>query len=146
MEGIYIDEGFSENEIWSIFNTIYNKLEDEDEIYFDVTHAFRSIPLFSTILFNFARFMKNVTVKAVYYGAFEKLGSAYVVREMEVKNRIAPIIDLTHLVKLQNFTQVASGFVEYGKIGKVGSILNSSDFSKKMVCGLLEERRQMQAV
>ncbi len=132
VEDVYIDEGFSEDEIWSIFNTVYSKLEDGDEIYFDVTHAFRSIPLFSTILFDFARFIKNATVKAVYYGAFEKLGPAYVVREMELKNRIAPIIDLTHLIKLQNLTQVANGFVEYGKIGKIGSILNSSDFSKKM--------------
>ena len=54
IEQLDIKAGFSKTEIWSIFNTVYNKLIDYDHIYFDVTHAFRSIPIFpsccSTIL------------------------------------------------------------------------------------------------
>ena len=52
-----IPEGFSEDEIWNIFDIVYEQLKENDEIYFDVTHAFRSIPMFSTVLFNYAHFM-----------------------------------------------------------------------------------------
>ena len=96
-----ISEGFSEEEIWSIFNSVYGKLQEEDEIYFDVTHSFRSIPLFSTILFNYAHYLKRTNLVGVYYGAFEKLGPAYMVRHIPVEERIAPIIDLTSIVRLQ---------------------------------------------
>ena len=45
-EMVEIKEGFSEEDIWSIFNSVYDKLEKDDNIIFDVTHAFRSIPMF----------------------------------------------------------------------------------------------------
>lgn len=129
VEGVLIEEGFSENEIWSIFNVVYQKLENEDEIYFDVTHAFRSIPMFSTVLFNFANLMKGTKLKAVHYGAFEKLGPAYKVKNIPLEERLAPIIDLTSIIELQGLTQIASGFVDYGKIGKIGSMLSIPEFS-----------------
>lgn len=132
VEGVMIEEGFTKNEIWSIFDVVYDKLEEDDEIYFDVTHAFRSIPMFSTVLFNFAHLMKGTSLKSVHYGAFEKLGPAYEVKKMPLEDRVAPIIDLTSLIELQNLTQIASGFVEYGKIGKIGSMLNVSSFPSQM--------------
>lgn len=132
VEGVKIEDGFSEEEIWAIFNMVYGQLQEGDEIYFDVTHAFRSIPMFSTVLFNFSQFMKNTTLKSVHYGAFEKLGPAYKVKRMPLEERIAPIINLTGLINLQDLTQVANGFVEYGKIGKVGDILNTSVFPQKL--------------
>ena len=128
-----IEDGFSEKEIWSIFDEVYKQLNENDEIYFDVTHAFRSIPMFSTVLFSFSQFMKNTTLKSVHYGAFEKLGLAYKVKkEIALENRIAPVINLTGLINLQNLTQVSNGFVEYGKIGKVGNILSTSSFPQKL--------------
>ena len=48
-----IPEGFSETEIWRIFKIVFEKIQTGDEIFFDVTHAFRSIPIFSTIFFKF---------------------------------------------------------------------------------------------
>lgn len=132
VEGVKIDDGFSEDEIWSIFNIVYGKLKMDDEIYFDVTYAFRSIPLFSTVLFNFAQFTKGTTLKSVHYGAFEKLGPAFKVRAMPLEERIAPVINLTNLIKLQDLTQVANGFIEYGKIGRVGDILSTSTFPQKL--------------
>lgn len=76
--------------------------------------------------------MKGTTLHSVHYGAFEKLGPAFRVREMPLEERVAPVINLTNLIKLQNLTQVANGFIEYGKIGKVGEILNSSTFPRKL--------------
>lgn len=130
VEGILIKEGFSEEEIWSIFNTVYNKLKDNDEIYFDVTHAFRSIPLFSTVLFNFARFTKRVFLKSVHYGAFEILGPSYLVKNIPLEQRIAPIIDLTGLIELQKFNEIANAFIEYGRISHINNLFAEKENSQ----------------
>ena len=125
IEDYEIDEGFSEEEIWKIFTCVIDKLRDGDQIYFDVTHAFRSIPLFSVVLFNYARFMKNTKLVSIHYGAFEKLGPAYEVKEKPLDERIAPIIDLTSLVSLQTTNVAASNFFEFGKVGTIGSQLQA---------------------
>ena len=119
-----ISEGFSEEEIWSIFNSVYGKLQEEDEIYFDVTHSFRSIPLFSTILFNYSHYLKRTNLVGVYYGAFEKLGPAYMVRHIPVEERIAPIIDLTSIVRLQELTSAANNLHQYGKMSTLSDLIS----------------------
>lgn len=119
-----IPEGFSEDEIWGIFNCIYNYLQEEDRIHFDVTHAFRSIPLFSTVLFNYAQYMKQTTTFSIYYGAFETLGPVPEVKSMLLKDRIAPIIDLTSLINLQNITIAASDFTQFGKMGSFAGMID----------------------
>jgi len=125
-----IPEGFSEEEVWQIFDTVYENLNNEidgikDEIYFDVTHAFRSIPMFSTVLFNYASFLKGIKLKSVHYGAFEKLGPSFEVEKMPLEERVAPILNLTNLVELQNVTKFANNFVNYGRIKNIKDILNT---------------------
>lgn len=133
IEGYEIDEGFSEEEIWKIFTCVTDKLQSGDQIYFDVTHAFRSIPLFSVVLFNYARFMKNTKLVSIHYGAFEKLGPAYEVKEKPVDERVAPIIDLTSLVSLQNTNVAASNFFEFGKVGTIGNQLQAQTYNSTTV-------------
>lgn len=121
--GIEVKEGFTESDIWDIFNVIYNQLEKEDQIYFDVTHAFRSIPMFSTVLFNYSRFMKNTEVIGIYYGAFEKLGPTYEAKQMPLQDRIAPIIDMTNIARLQQYTDMASSLSTFGRVKRISQIL-----------------------
>lgn len=119
-----IPEGFTQDEIWMIFQTVFNKLENNDEIYLDVTHAFRSIPMFSTILLNYARLLKHTELKAIHYGAFEKLGPAFKVKaEIPIENRIAPVLDLMPLVDLQDWTIAARNYIDYGKTDKIHLLL-----------------------
>lgn len=110
-----IEAGFSEEEIWDIFDTVYAKLQPDDQIYFDVTHAFRSIPLFSIVLFNYSKFMKETHLMSIMYGAFEKLGPAFKVKEQPVDERVAPVIDLTNIARLQEYNQIASSLKDFGK-------------------------------
>ena len=42
---IDIKDGNNPTEIWENFNTFYNAIEENDEIYVDITHSFRSIPV-----------------------------------------------------------------------------------------------------
>jgi len=124
IEEVDIDTGFTEEETWSIFDTVYQKLMTRDEIYFDVTHAFRSIPLFSMVLFNYCKFMKNTNVVSVVYGAFEKLGPATLVKKIPLEKRIAQVLDLTNIVRLQEYNQIASDLKKYGKIKSITRFIN----------------------
>lgn len=141
VEGCLIPEGFSEEEVWSIFDTVYEKLQEDDEIYLDVTHAFRSIPLFSTVLFHYSHFMHNTTLCHVCYGAFEKLGPAPVVKQSipDPNNRVAPVLSLDNLIQLQTLTQVANGFKQFGKIADIGLAFETG--KDKTINGAINEFR-----
>lgn len=120
-----IEAGFSEEEIWRIFDAVVTKLQIDDEIYFDVTHAFRSIPLFSIVMFNYSKFMMDTNLASIMYGAFEKLGPAFRVKEQPVEARVAPVINLTNIARLQEYNQVASSLTEFGKVKQLKEAIAS---------------------
>ncbi|MEA3505330.1 MAG: TM1812 family CRISPR-associated protein, partial [Bacteroidota bacterium] len=66
-----IPDGNNEEEIWEIFQKVFDVLELEDEVYFDITHAFRSIPMLIMVLINYAKFLKKINVKSITYGNWE---------------------------------------------------------------------------
>jgi len=109
VEMVQIESGFTEEQVWSIFNTVYSKLYEADKIYFDVTHAFRSIPIFSIVLFNHSKVLKNTTLEAIKYGAFEA---------PDAQGRV-PVLDLTNIARLQTYNQLASDFKLFGKVGNI---------------------------
>lgn len=121
-EAIEIPEGFSEDEIWQIFDIVFGKLKEDDELYFDITHSFRSIPMLVMVLINYAKFLKNINVKKIYYGAFEKLGASYEVRGMPIEKRYAPILDITSFSELQDWTSAANDFVNFGNVNKLSKL------------------------
>ncbi len=133
IESVEIKEGFNETEIWDIFNVVYNTLQENDEIHFDMTHAFRSIPLFSIVLFNYAKFIKHILLSSVMYGAFEKLGPAYKVRGIPLEERKVDVIDLNNVVRLQEYNQVASGLRTFGRVGELSGLVNNNDIESNNV-------------
>ena len=66
------NEGFSEEEIWGLFNTIENKVEKGDEIYFDFTSGFRSLPMLGIVLLTYLKNTKDIVIGEIYYGALKK--------------------------------------------------------------------------
>ena len=64
-----------------------------------------------------------IILKVVYYGAFEKLGPAYKVKDMNVEDRNAPIIDLTSIIRLQELSTAASNLHQYGKMKSISDLL-----------------------
>lgn len=119
-----IPDGHTEEEIWSIFNKIYEHLAHGDEVYFDITHAFRSIPMLAIVVLNYAKVLKEIRIKGIYYGAFEKLGGYKEVSDMPVEDRIAPVLDLTPLVLLLDWTIAIDGFLASGDAGRVKTLAN----------------------
>lgn len=117
-----IPEGFSSEQVWEIFETVQKSVKEKDEVYLDITHAFRSIPMLGMSLLNYLKIVKNIKVKGIFYGAFEKLGRIHEVRKMEEEDRLAPIINLQTFSELQDWTLATNSFVRYGKTDQLKEI------------------------
>ena len=121
-----IPDGSDEKEIWDIFLKVFDVIKENDEIIFDITHAFRSIPLLAIIILNYAKIMKNASLTGIYYGAFEALGSIGDAKKLPVEKRIVPIIDLTAFDQLMEWSAAADRFVSAGNADQLSKISSRS--------------------
>lgn len=120
-----IDKGNSESEIWNVFEVIFGLIKDNDEVWFDITHAFRSLPMLALVVLQYARKLKkNMKIKAIFYGAFEILGPINIVIENPMEKRNAPVFDLTDFVRLMEWTDAANDFVDYGQTENLVKLLS----------------------
>ncbi len=106
----HIEDGQDEKEIWSIFKTIYDEIRSEDELYFDITHAFRYLPMLLLTLINYSKFLKNVKLKSITYGNFMS------------NDDKKPIMDLTSISMLQDWTYAAGDYLNNGCVDRLTSL------------------------
>lgn len=99
---------------WHLFDAILQVIQEGDEIYFDITHSFRSIPLVALIVLNYARLIKKATIGKVVYGFFEQLGSPQEVDKLAPEERLAPLVDVTNMVTLLDWTNGVASFMRSG--------------------------------
>lgn len=124
VQDLRIKEGFSEAEIWQVFDTIFQEVPQGATLYLDITHAFRYLPMLGITLVNYARLLKNIEVKGIYYGAFDKLRQVNPKVELiPIEERTAPILNLIDFVTLQDWTAGASDFVNFGNSKRINDIL-----------------------
>lgn len=114
---IAIPDGKDSDEMWEIFEVIFDEFQDGDELYLDITNSFRYLPMLLVVLVNYAKLLKNVKVKAIFYGNYEA-------RDKE--SNIAPIMDLLPLSVLQDWTLAASDYLRYGQVEKLFELSESS--------------------
>jgi CRISPR-associated Csx2 family protein len=119
-----IPEAYSESEIWELFTRIFNVLKSNDEVILDITHGFRSLPMLAMVLLSYAKALKNIKVRGVYYGAFEALGPSFSIDDFipDPTDRRAPVIDLTAFASLQDWTYSARNFVSTGKPSSIADL------------------------
>jgi CRISPR-associated Csx2 family protein len=110
IETIDIPDGKNEEEMWKIFNAVYDALKPNDELYFDLTHSYRYLPMLVLVLSNYAKFLKDVKVKHISYGNYEA-------RNTETKE--APLMDILPLTMLQDWTFAAADLIQNGNIKKL---------------------------
>lgn len=113
---INIPDGKNEHEIWDIFEIIFDSLEYDDELYFDLTHGFRYLPMLVLVLCNYAKTLKNIKVHHISYGNFEARNS-----ENE-----APIIKLNTLSTLQDWSSASNVYLRNGNVGLLTSLCNET--------------------
>lgn len=114
---IAIPDGKDSEQMWEIFEVIFDELQEGDELYLDITNSFRYLPMLLVVLVNYAKLLKNVKVKAIFYGNYEA-------RDKE--SNIAPIMDLLPLSVLQDWTLAASDYLRYGQVEKLFELSESS--------------------
>ncbi|MCI5777892.1 MAG: TIGR02221 family CRISPR-associated protein [Bacteroidales bacterium] len=110
-----LPDGNTEEEIWEIFERAYGVLEEGDQLYLDLTHGYRYLPMLMMSLVHYAQFLKGVKICHVSYGNYEGRDRA--------KNE-ALIVDLMPLVNLQEWTFAAGQYVESGSVVRLKEVAN----------------------
>ncbi len=119
-ELIKIKSGKNQAELWEIFETIASSLNENDEVVFDITHAFRSLPLLSFLVIAFLRETKNIKLKAILYGAFEA-------KYKDDKGlETTPVFDLSPFIELLDWLSATKQFKNTGNANFLVELLHSS--------------------
>jgi CRISPR-associated DxTHG motif protein len=111
VEGINIPDGKSEEELWEIFAAISKAVQEGDEIVFDITHGFRSLPMIALLTIAYLKQVKGVKVQHVVYGVYEK------------GKHEAPILDLTPFANLLDWLAAAKMFMATGDSSELGQLI-----------------------
>lgn len=115
-----VPDGKSEEEIWDIFRAIDEVIGQNDEIVFDITHSFRSIPMLALTVLNYAKVLKNIKVKGVHYGAYDFDGAEEY-----------PIVDLTNYDEILSWSFAANAFMKYGSSKEIVSVYEEFDYKEE---------------
>jgi len=95
-----IPDGKSEDELWKIFSLLVDEVKPRDEILFDITHGFRSLPFIAFLTVAYLKEVKNAKIKGILYGAFDA-------RE----NDVTPIFDLTPFASILDWMAAVRSFL-----------------------------------
>ncbi len=128
VEKVLIPVGKKEEEIWDIFERVFSLLDEGDNLYLDITHAFRSLPMLAMVILSYAKVMRNITVRAISYGAMEALGNLKKVENMRIEDRNVPVFDLLPFDRLQDWTTAIDRFSKTGD-GKLIQHLAKQDIT-----------------
>lgn len=118
-----IKDGKTTTELWEIFEKVFGLLKPGDEITFDITHGFRTLPMFNMVLINYAKLLKNITVKGIYYGNWEA-------RYESGDKVFSPIWDLKDFDLLQEWTNNANIFIKTGNAMPLASLIPNNNHSE----------------
>ena len=106
IKAVDIPIGRTTDEMWETFKIITNSVNENDSVIFDITHGLRSLPFLVFLFAAYLKSAKNVTIEAIYYGAFE-LGDAQ-------KGIPGPVINLSEFVSMIDWITATTRFVEIG--------------------------------
>jgi len=109
-----IPDGKDRDQIQTIFETIIDNLHQEDDVVFDITHGFRSLPMLAMVALNYAKVLKGVRILGIFYGAYEaRIGDR------------APIFDLTPFDDALNWALAVDRFLLSGDATLASELANS---------------------
>ncbi|NUQ70594.1 MAG: hypothetical protein HUU17_07210 [Chthonomonadales bacterium] len=98
--------------MWSLFRAVQGEMTGPN-VALDVTHAFRAIPFVAMSVAGFARATNPEAVAAIYYGAYEARDD----------DGVAPIIELTSLVSVLDWTAAVGAFQRYGDAAIIAKLI-----------------------
>lgn len=134
LDPIPIADMKTEEELWSGFQAMYSCIREGDEIIFDLTHGFRSIPMLAITIVEYAKILKNCRLLDITYGAFEAAN-----REESPKH--VPLINLNVYDEIIAWSQAANIFMRYGQADMMKNL-----YKEKMKRIPNEEKREWKPV
>lgn len=117
IQAIDIPTGETTEQMWETFKIITEEVNENDHVIFDITHGLRSLPFLVFLFAAYLKAAKNVTIEAIYYGAWE-LGFS--------NNGIAPVIDLSEFVSMIDWITATERFVEIGDGQALANLLKTA--------------------
>lgn len=128
-----IDYGANEVELWNNFSILLEmskSFQAGDEVYVDITHAFRSIPIMSFVMTEFASQVSDIDFKlaGMYYGMFE-----YSQDPKNANQGITPIVDLSIIYELHQWIRAIDAMKNYGNLDPLVKLLHSNSDSEHKV-------------
>ncbi len=109
-----IPDGATEAQLWEIFHQLNQAVAHGDELFVDVTHGFRTLPIVVLMALDYLQRAKNVQVVQVTYGAF----AAGTADSLDIH----PTFDLTPFFVLQEWSS-ALVLLEAGDLRALGLVL-----------------------
>ena len=127
---VNIPNGNTEEEIWAVFQTVFQSIAEGDELYFDITYGFRSLPMLGMVLLDYVRTLKQVKIRRIFYGNYEAGRNNQ--RPGEVVH--APVLDLTPFAQLQEWTAAAQSFLQGGNAEPIAVLTqqNNPEISRNL--------------
>lgn len=107
---LIIAEDMSAEGQWEWFEQILEHIDYDDELTIDLTHGYRSIPIVFSTAVNFLQKAKNITLNAVYYGAYEK------------NKELVPIVNMKDFYIINDWAEAVSRLVEDADARKMAEI------------------------
>jgi len=98
---VQIPKGSSPDELWEIFDKVVKSVPNDCRIVFDITHAFRSIPLISVLAVAYLWSVRDIHLHCLVYGAYEAKSG---------EPPVAPVFDLTAMVNLLEWLAAVERF------------------------------------
>ncbi len=109
---VTIPMGASEQELWEIFKKMTHTVHNNRKIIFDITYAFRSIPIVTFLVIAYLSAIRNINEIELYYGAFEAK-----------ENDVAPVFNLTPFVNLIQWIVAANFFMKSGDSRELADLI-----------------------
>lgn len=111
-EEVEISENLDPVSQWEGFEKIIGKFLPNDELYLDLTHGFRSVPIMFSIAVNFLQQIKNIELKTAYYGAHDQGNN---------------IIDFKDFFSLNLWADAVSRLVENADAKKLAAVASGNN-------------------
>jgi CRISPR-associated Csx2 family protein len=117
----------------------YLKKGTKYEVAFDITHSFRSLPIYNLVILNYLQQVSefDIEISHIYYGNFE------VKRE---NNGKAPLIDLADISEVLNLTNAVSEFKNTGNATSLIRVLPESESELRGALKKFDEATQLNGV
>ena len=122
IEEVDIPDGKDETEMWEVFSNLYEKIKVDDELFIDLTHSFRYLPMLLLVLSNYAKTLKNISVRHISYGNYEA-------RDQSVVPNKAQLMDILPLSRLQDWTFAATDLIKNGDAKRLADLSNSNSLT-----------------